>query len=84
MLFLGEKQPEFPSEDIDAGIETMKTFFDSWLQQSGGQSTDGDVEMRDGDEGDVEADLKMLRESFAKVGPQIEANPWLQSLIASF
>jgi DNA mismatch repair protein MSH2 len=84
MALIGEKQPEFPPEDINAGIETMKTFFDSWLQQSGGQMMDVDVEMGDGEEGDVEADLKALRESLAKVQPQIDANPWLQSLIASF
>ena len=69
---------------MDSGIETMKTFFESWLQQIEAKSLDGDVEMEDEGEGHDEAELKALQACLEKAQPQIEANPWLQSLIASF
>ncbi|TFK25372.1 DNA mismatch repair protein MSH2 [Coprinopsis marcescibilis] len=75
----------FSPEVVDSGIQTIMSFFEAWTKNTQ-VSGDEDVVMAeaDGDDEGPEAQLKALQESLARFQPQIEANPWLQSLVASF
>ncbi|CAA7268498.1 unnamed protein product [Cyclocybe aegerita] len=70
----------FSSEVVDSGIDTVKAFFNSWSASENLEQIDEDVVM---DDASPEAQLESLKQHLEKFRPQIESNPWLQSVITS-
>lgn len=69
-----QHSPEITQE----GIEIVQQLLAAW----GGSGTSEDVDMDKGDSS-TEAQLEELKKVVEKFRPQIEANPWLQSMIAN-
>ncbi|PPQ85022.1 hypothetical protein CVT25_010411 [Psilocybe cyanescens] len=70
---------EFSSEVVDAGINTMETFFRKWSSADNQANGDEDVNMEDDDE----AQLNNLKKHINELRPLIQENPWLQSVITA-
>jgi DNA mismatch repair protein MSH2 len=74
------KEEEFPEDVVDAGAALIEEMLRSW--SADGASADGDVDM-DAADPDPEAQLARLRACMDRFRPQLEANPWVQSLLAT-
>ncbi|KAJ7255196.1 hypothetical protein C8J57DRAFT_1075743, partial [Mycena rebaudengoi] len=79
--FGGEKKHEsgFSPELTDEGIKLVEELLLEWSSQSGGADGE-DVVMEDDS---PEAQLEELKGCVTKFQPQIEANPWLVSMLGS-
>ncbi|KAJ7255181.1 muts domain V-domain-containing protein [Mycena rebaudengoi] len=79
--FGGEKKHDsgFSPELTDEGIKLVEELLLEWSSQSGGADGE-DVVMEDDS---PEAQLEELKRCVAKFQPQIEANPWLVSVLGS-
>jgi DNA mismatch repair protein MSH2 len=69
----------FSPELTDEGIKLVEELLLEWSSQSGGADGE-DVVMEDDS---PEAQLEELKRCVAKFQPQIEANPWLVSVLGS-
>jgi hypothetical protein len=63
---------------INAGIDIMESFLDTWPSVDP-QQVDGDVQMAD-----TEQELQDVKHHVNNIRPDIERNPWLSSIIKSF
>jgi len=72
---------DFPKDIIDAGIETIKSFFEVWSSSPGPHETNDDVTMEDGTSS--EQQLRGLKQHLEGFRSQIENNPWLHSSLTS-
>jgi len=64
---------------IDAGINIMESFFETWSSALDAQLTDGDVHMVD-----IEQELQDVKDHVNNLQPDIEQNSWLSSIIKTF
>lgn len=79
LFVIGQSAKEFSSEVVDAGINTMETFFRKWSSADNQANGDEDVNMEDDDE----AQLNNLKKHINELRPLIQENPWLQSVITA-
>ncbi|KAI0646460.1 DNA mismatch repair protein [Trametes meyenii] len=74
-------EPDLPPDVVEEGTRIVEQLLKEWAATQGGQDGE-DVVM--GDEGaDPDAQLEELKRCVEKFRPQIEGNPWAQSLLAS-
>ena len=64
---------------IDAGIDIIESFFDTWSSSVEAQHANGDVHMED-----IEQELQDVKDHVNELRPDLEKNPWLSSIIESF
>ncbi|EJD05353.1 DNA mismatch repair protein MSH2 [Fomitiporia mediterranea MF3/22] len=77
-----EKQPTHPKEIVDEGSKIVEQLLQEWTARCASAETgDGDVIMDEDEK--AEKDLVALQNCVAKYQGQIDANPWIQQLIAT-
>ncbi|KAF9493768.1 DNA mismatch repair protein [Pleurotus eryngii] len=65
----------------EEGIKIVEELLRTWASKASRSSTDADVDMDD--EVSTETQLDELRQCVELFGPQLEQNPWIQSLLGS-
>ena len=76
-----QSEPQFPPEVIDDGIAVIEQFFRKWADETRDDGLDGDdIIMSDLS---PENQLQELKKCFEEFKPQIDNNPWVQSLMSS-
>lgn len=70
-------------EVTDEGIKIVEELLRDWISQKSAQDGEDIIMDDDDDELSSDAQLEELKRSVEKFRPQIEGNPWLQSLLTS-
>ncbi|KAJ7598643.1 DNA mismatch repair protein [Mycena floridula] len=80
-----DSDKDVPTEVRDEGMTIIEDLLRDWSSQTGDvtMQDDEDIVMNDVDGLSTEAQLEELRRSVEKFRPQIETNPWLQTILAA-